>query len=134
MYNRSQYDPCVYLKGKTIKSRVYLLLYVDVILIASRSKVEVDHLKKQLKAEFEMKDLGPARRILGMDIFRDRSAGTLRLSQQRYLEQIVKTFAMQDASSVQTPIGSQFQLKAVPKESEAEQMRNMENIPYASAV
>lgn len=133
-YSRSQYDPCVYLKGRTVESRVFLLLYVDDILIASQSKTEVDQLKKLLKAEFKMKDLGPARRILGMDILRDRSRGTLRLSQERYLNQVLKTFGMQDAGSVQTPIGSQFKLRAVTKPEEAEQMRKMEGVPYASAV
>lgn len=133
-YIRSQYDPCVYLKGKTVETKVYLLLYVDDILIASQSKMEVDLLKKLLRTEFEMKDLGPARRILGMDILRDRRSGVLRLSQEKYLEQVLKTFGMQDASSVQTPIGSQFKLKAVSKPEEADQMKKMENVPYASAV
>ena len=133
-YNMSQYDPCVYLKGKSTESRVYLLLYVDDILIASQSKTEIERLKQLLKSEFEMKDLGPARRILGMDILRERSKGTLRLSQERYLDQVLKTFGMQDASSVQTPIGSQFKLKAISKPEEAEQMRKMEGVPYASAV
>ena len=128
-YNMSQYDPCVYLEGKTVESRVYLLLYVDDILIASQSKTKVDQLKKLLKAEFKMKDLGPARRILGMDILRDRSRRTLRLSQERYLNQVLKTFGMKDASA-----SSQFKLRAVTKPEEAEQMRKMEGVPYASTV
>ena len=133
-YIRSQYDPCVYMMGKTVESKVYLLLYVDDILIASQSKMEVDLLKKLLRTEFEMKDLGPARRILCMDILRDRSSGVLRLSQEKYLEQVLKTFGMQGVSSVQTPIGLQFKLKAVSKPEEADQMKKMEDIPYASAV
>lgn len=35
-YKRSEYDPCVYLKGSTIDDMVYLLLYVDDMLIASK--------------------------------------------------------------------------------------------------
>lgn len=37
---------------------VYLLLYVDDILIVSKNIFEIDRLKAQLIKEFEMKDLG----------------------------------------------------------------------------
>ena len=54
-------------------SRVYLLLYVDDILIARKSRSAIDATKAMLKSEFEMKDLGAVRRLLGMDIRHDRS-------------------------------------------------------------
>eukprot|EP00253_Pinus_taeda_P004176 PITA_04176 len=41
---------------------------------------------------FDMKDLGAARQILGMEIFRDRSNGKLWLSQQKYIEKILLRF------------------------------------------
>lgn len=53
-------------------SLVYLLLYVDDMLIAAKNKEEIQKVKVQLRREFEMKDLGSARRILGMEILRDR--------------------------------------------------------------
>ena len=45
---------------------MYLLLYIDDMLIASRSMEVVERLKRALLSEFEMKDLGPALKILGM--------------------------------------------------------------------
>ncbi|GFY82365.1 hypothetical protein Acr_02g0006050 [Actinidia rufa] len=42
------------------------------MLIASKSKVEIDKLKAQLSQEFEMKNLGEAKKIMGMEIKRDR--------------------------------------------------------------
>ncbi|KAE8664469.1 hypothetical protein F3Y22_tig00112762pilonHSYRG00050 [Hibiscus syriacus] len=45
-------------------SFIYLLLYVDDMLIASKSQKEIDKLKAQLNQEFEMKDLGEAKKIL----------------------------------------------------------------------
>ena len=54
-----------------------LLLYVDDILIAAKSKKEITTLKKLLSSEFEMKDLGAAKKILGMEITRDRNSGLL---------------------------------------------------------
>ena len=42
------------------------------MLIASRNQGEICRLKAQLSKEFEMKDLGEAKKILGMEIARDR--------------------------------------------------------------
>ena len=46
----------------------YLLLYVDDMLIAAKNKTHVHKLKVQLKKEFDMKDLGESKKILGMEI------------------------------------------------------------------
>jgi hypothetical protein len=45
------------------------------MLILCKSIVEIDRLKTQLKNEFEMKDLGEAKKILGMEIARERMKG-----------------------------------------------------------
>ena len=51
-FKRSNYDSCVYLK--TVNgSTIYLLLYVDDMLIAAKSMSEINELKKQLSNEFE---------------------------------------------------------------------------------
>ena len=76
-YKRSKYDHCVYLRRLEDGSYIYLLLYVDDMLIAAKSQVEIDRLKVQLSKEFEMKDLGEAKKILGMEINRDRERGKL---------------------------------------------------------
>ena len=51
---------------------IYLVLYVDDMLIASKSRSAIDTLKKDLSSKFEMKDLGEAKKVLGMNIVRDR--------------------------------------------------------------
>ena len=43
---------------------IYLLLYVDDMLIACYDREEIDHLKKLLSMEFEIKEPGEATRIL----------------------------------------------------------------------
>ena len=115
-YLRSEYDPCVYLKGLSAEDMVYLLLYVDDMLIASKKISTIQRLKDQLSSEFEMIDLGTARRILGMDIIRDRAKETLLLSQNEYLAKALRTFIMEDCKAVSTPLGSQFKPHAVTKD------------------
>jgi ATP-binding cassette subfamily B (MDR/TAP) protein 1 len=60
-FKRSQYDSCVYIKFLN-GSPIYLLLYVDDMLTADKSKKEITTLKEQLSSEFEMKDLGAAKK------------------------------------------------------------------------
>ncbi|GKF96109.1 retrovirus-related pol polyprotein from transposon TNT 1-94 [Tanacetum coccineum] len=79
-YTRSKYDHCVYLKKLQDGSFVYLLLYVDDMLISSQSLDEIEKLKIRLKSEFEMKDLGEAKMILGMEIVKDRKLRKLCLT------------------------------------------------------
>lgn len=76
-FKRSSYDSCVYFMNDRDQPKIFLLLYVDHLLIASDSKTDLQALKRKLGTEFEMKELGDARRILGMDIRKDRSWGTL---------------------------------------------------------
>ena len=78
-FKRCEADHCCYVKLFD-NSYIILLLYVDDILIAGFSIKEINNLKKQLSKQFEMKDLGVAKQILGMRIIRDKANGTLKLS------------------------------------------------------
>ncbi|GKB21668.1 retrovirus-related pol polyprotein from transposon TNT 1-94 [Tanacetum coccineum] len=60
---------------------IYLLLYVDDMLIACKRNVEIGSTMSLLKKEFDMKELGEAKKILCMEIVRDRSRKILRVSQ-----------------------------------------------------
>jgi len=51
------------------------------MLISFKSRSAIDKLKKQLSFEFEIKDLGETKKILGMKIERDRGSVKVRLTQ-----------------------------------------------------
>jgi hypothetical protein len=55
------------------------------MLIAAKSMKEIAALKAQLSSEFDMKDLGATKKILGIEIVRDRNSGLLYLSQKNYI-------------------------------------------------
>ncbi|KAL2649450.1 hypothetical protein R1flu_017578 [Riccia fluitans] len=58
--------------------------YSTIWLLLSLDKLKVEKLKAQLSVEFSMKDLGLAKRILGMEIHRDVKDGSLWLAQEKY--------------------------------------------------
>jgi len=90
-YTRSHYDPSVYYNKLSEGEYIYLLLYVDDMLIAYKSRSAIDKLKKDLSSEFEMKDLGEAKNVLGMEIERDRRSGNVSLTQKGYLQRYFRS-------------------------------------------
>ena len=91
-------------------SSIFMLLYVDDMLIAAKSMSEVNKLKTLLSREFEMKDLGATKKILGMEIHRDRALGRLWLSQSSYVGKVLERFNMENPKPVSTPLANHFRL------------------------
>jgi len=65
---------------------IYLLLYVDDIFITSKSRYAIDKLKKDLSFEFKMKDIGETKKVLGMEIERDRRSGKVSFTKGVFAE------------------------------------------------
>ncbi|KAL5865755.1 hypothetical protein ACOSQ3_003269 [Xanthoceras sorbifolium] len=134
-YTKSTHDHCVYFRKLQDGSFIYLLLYVDDMLIASKSQLEIERLKAQLHQEFEMKDLGEAKKILGMEISRDREKGKLCLTQSQYLKKVLQRFGMNEQTKpVSTPLAPHFKLSAQLSPKNDEEREYMAKVPYANAV
>ena len=96
-------ESCVYKKfsGSSI---AFLLLYVDDILLIGNDKEFLNTIKEQLKGCFSMKDLGEASYILGIRIYRDRSRRLIGLTQDTYLEKVLKRFNMENSKKGSLPM------------------------------
>lgn len=68
-YTQYEYDNCLCIRQYNEGAFIYLLLHVHDMLIAARSKQEVQSLKARLSKEFDIKDLDEAKKILGMEIY-----------------------------------------------------------------
>ena len=102
-YTRSEYDHCLYFK-KLNDIFIILVLYVDDMLIVSKSMDEINRLKAHMARTFDMKDLGVAKQILGIEIHRERKNGKLSFSQEKYVEKILERFEMNKAKPVNVPL------------------------------
>ncbi|MCO5567257.1 hypothetical protein L7F22_020946 [Adiantum nelumboides] len=80
-----------------------------------------------------MKDLGDASHILGMRIIRDRNRGLLYLSQQTYVEKVLKHFNMERGKSLSTPLAPHLKLSKADCPKSDTKKAEMAKIPYASA-
>ena len=91
---------------------IILVLYVDDMLVASKSMFEISRLKAQLARTFDMKDLGATNQILGMQIHIDRKNGKMWLSQKKYVEKILQRFGMNKVKRINIPLASHFKLSS----------------------
>ncbi|XP_052728767.1 uncharacterized protein LOC128195410 [Vigna angularis] len=132
-FKRCNYDDCVYILHRD-NEVMYLLLYVDDILIASSDMSMIHEMKAKLGGAFEMKELEEARRILGINIKRDNLKGNLFLSQKSYLQKVISRYRMVESKPADTPIGQhlKFTKEQCPK-TEAER-RKMKSIPFSSGI
>ena len=96
--------------------------------------LEVEKLKEQFSKEFDMKDLGEARKILGMEIFRDRTNGFLYLSQRRYIKKVLKRFFIDIAKVDSTPFGSHFLFSKESCSRTKQEEEDMRGITYTNVV
>lgn len=132
-FQKCNADHCCYIK-RYQSSYIILLLYVDDMLVAGPDMDDIKRLKRQLSKEFDMKDLGPAKKILGMQITRDKQKGTLQLSQVEYIKRVLQRFNMSNAKAVGTPLASHFRLSKDQSPQTEDEKNFMEDIPYASAI
>ena len=93
-------DKCVYTKCIE-KECVIIALYVDDMLIFGTSLIVVQSTKRFLASQFDMKDMGEAKVILGVKI--TRMGDSIMLSQEHYVEKILKRFGHFDAKPMSTP-------------------------------
>jgi hypothetical protein len=109
-------------------------LYVDDILLASSDKDLIAETKRFLSSNFDMKDMGEASYVLGIEIHRDRQKGVLGLSQKSYIENILKRYNMHKCNASPGPIvkGDKFGEYQCP--TNQYEKNKMKSVSYASAI
>jgi hypothetical protein len=97
-FSENKVDNCIDVKFKG-KDFTILVLYVDDILLASSDKNMLYETKISLSSNFDMKDLGNASYVLGIEIHRDRTKCVLGLSQKSYIDRVLKRYNMHKCST-----------------------------------
>jgi len=102
-FSASETDPGLFIKHLE-EDYVYILVYVDDILIATKSKDNVKTVKDILMTTFDARDLGDASYFLGWEIKRDRASRTLKISQTKMTTNLINKYGMDNAKTKTTPI------------------------------
>ena len=126
-------EPCAYKRIQGTKV-VFLVLYIDDILLIGKDIEVLSSVKGWLQKQFDMKDLGEANYILGIKLLRDRKNKMLSLSQDLYIDKILARFSMENSKKGTLPFRHGVHLSKEQSPKTLEQKERMSRIPFASVV
>ena len=91
-------------KSVFIGPDLVIAVYVDDIMMIGRTNHVIQEFKRLLNKKFDIKDIGEATDYLGIQIERDKAAGTLKIHQTRYIKALLKKYGMDECNPTRTPI------------------------------
>ena len=112
---------------------MFLLLYVDDILLIGNNVSTLQSINIWLSKNFFMKDHGEATYILGIKIYRDISKKLLGLSQSTYIDKMLKRFSMEQSKRGYVPMSSGITLSKSMCRKTQDERTNTSMTPCSSA-
>ena len=103
----SKSDTSLFIYNK-LNTCIFVLIYVDDIIVTSSSSEAIASLLKDLSAEFALKDLGDLHFFLGIEVKKHKDG--LHLSQEKYATDLVRKAGLQGCKPSFTPLSSSEKL------------------------
>ncbi|GJV09905.1 ribonuclease H-like domain-containing protein [Tanacetum coccineum] len=100
-FEQSKNDHSLYIKNSGDVS-LYLLVYVDDLVITGNSKIEIEKFKSLLNKKFKIKDLGELKYFLGIEVLKTKSG--LCLNQRKHCLELLHEFSLLAYRPVVTPL------------------------------
>ena len=102
-FKNSAVDRCIYILDRGhISKNIYVLLYVDDLVVVTADPETMRNFKLYLMNQFKMVDLKEIKLFLGIKITRNENE--IAMDQSTYIKAILAKFNMSDCNSVQTPL------------------------------
>ena len=99
-FTQTNADLCLYMKQSS-EGIIFLIIWVDDIIILSNNVKMVDSFKEQISKEYKVKDLGKLKYFLGIEFkVTDKS---VQMSQSGYCKTILERFGMMDSNPMKIP-------------------------------
>ena len=122
-------DPCIYRASSGKEPFLLLGVYVDDIVLATKTSARLEEVKKALAQKFDIKDMGKLHHFLGMKIIQDEATGKVWIGQPAYTESLLQRFGMEMAKPVATPVDTSTKLMKTLADDECFDQRQ-----YQSAI
>jgi hypothetical protein len=106
-FKQSNSDHTMFVKRQGGKITV-LIVYVDDIIVTGDDEDEISSIKQRLATEFEVKDLGPLRYFLGIEVA--RSSRGIFLSQRKYVLDLLSDTGMLGCKPADSPFEANHKL------------------------
>src|SRR6185312_15070292 len=123
-FEQSPHEAAIYRRGKG-GNALLVGVYVDDLVITGTKDAEVAVFKEEMKATFQMSDLGPLSFYLGIEVHQDDSGITLR--QTAYAKRVVELAGLTDCNPALTPMEERLKLSrdSTAEEVDATQYRRL---------
>src|SRR6266852_1414962 len=102
-FKRMRNEWCVYRRSSSTGTTIFAL-HVDDIIVTSSFTDEMDRFKAELRSQWEISDLRPAKFALGIAIMRDLADKSITISQATFIDRILKRSNLSDAHPVDLPL------------------------------
>ena len=99
-------DNCLYMKFKD-NIIIYILIYVDDLLVCSNYLYEIENVFHLLSKFFKVKDLGPIKNYLGIEVETDNE-GIFHINQQNYIKEMLNTFELSNSKISNIPMDTGY--------------------------
>ena len=100
-FQRSNADLCLYRKAVKNSGIIFVVIWVDDIVIVSNHIQLINEFKQQISTEYKVKDLGPLKFFLGIEFSQEK--GLIQMSQSKYSKHILERFGMMDCNPEKVP-------------------------------
>ncbi|CAI7891165.1 unnamed protein product, partial [Closterium sp. NIES-54] len=91
-WKKRRVDEALYFKSDAEGEMCWLLVYVDDLLAASRSQSMLGELRDLLQSAFQLREISPVNKYLGLQLIRDRPTRRLWLHQGAYVDKVHRRF------------------------------------------
>lgn len=109
-FKRSKNDYCLYVLIDE-DDIVYLILFVDDLLICCKNKRKIDIINSKLSKRFQMKDMGKIKNYLGINIDYNNNENIMTLSQKIYIESLARKYKIENSKLYNTPMETNLRLE-----------------------
>ena len=131
-FQQSTSDPCLFTKVLR-KGVVYVLVYVDDIIIAAPDDGLINDVREMLRRRFKTKNMTKLEWYLGMRVERYFN-GEIHLSQESYIDRVLERFEMAKCKPRSIPMNKNLKLSKEMCPKTEDKISEMKNVPYRQAV
>jgi hypothetical protein len=134
-FHKCSVDQAVFYKANKDKNEVTVVaVHIDDCTIAATNLKLIDEFKAGLRKHVEVTDLGELHWMLGVEIKRDRRAGTIHMSQCVYIDSILRCYNFDELKPLSMPMDPAIRLTADQAPATAAEHAIMCDKPYHEAV
>jgi hypothetical protein len=128
-FKRLVSDPCAYRKEMNTHVQI-VTVWVDDLMLFTNDERAMVNLRRELEDSFEITDLGEPSKIVGIEITINDRNGEVKLTQERYIEAILKKHGLENANKVAVPMDPKIRFEKAESSTDPRDKSNA----YASLI